>query len=299
MSRQIYRVPLDFDSPLDKVWPGYLMPKHLREAACPDCKRGYSEDAEFLFDVWYGNEPFHPIMTGSTKLRHDTPAVRAFAERNVNQSPEFYWGGGEGAIAREAQRLADLWNGQWSHHLSQDDVEALIAADRLWDFTHTCRPGEGWQPIVPAPTVTAAQVNEWSLRGMGHDGLNAHAVIEARCAREGVPYTCATCGGRATLEAYPSQRAEAEAWQRTEPPAGDGWQLWSTVSEGSPMSPVFATAEELAGWMSDSARSKFDWVPFDTAMKFIAAGWAPSGFETELGVVSGVEFVGFHSGGGD
>lgn len=32
-------------------------------------------------------------------------------------------------------------------------------------------------------------------------------------------------------------------------PKGDGWQLWQTVSDG-PISPVFATADELIDWMS-------------------------------------------------
>ena len=29
--------------------------------------------------------------------------------------------------------------------------------------------------------------------------------------------------------------------ERREPPIGDGWQVWETVSEGSPVTPVFAT----------------------------------------------------------
>jgi hypothetical protein len=33
------------------------------------------------------------------------------------------------------------------------------------------------------------------------------------------------------------------------PPTGEGWQLWQTVSDG-PISPVFATPEELIDWMS-------------------------------------------------
>lgn len=296
MSRQIYRVPLTFDWPLNEVWSGYLLPERLCEAPCPDCKNGHSEHAEFLWGVWYGNEPFHPMLTGSTRLRHDTPAVRAIAERNISDALNYR---GENAIDREAERLAGMWNGQWCHHLSQDDVDALIAADRLWDFTHTQQPGKVRQPIVPTPTVTAAQVNEWSLRGTGHDDLNASIVIEARCKRDGMPFVCATCKGHATTEVYPGQRAEAEAWEPTEPPTGDGWQLWTMINEGTPISPVFATAEELAGWMSDPGRSR-DWVPFDAAMRFIDAGWAPSGFETaETGFVRGVEYVDFHADGGN
>ena len=37
---------------------------------------------------------------------------------------------------------------------------------------------------------------------------------------------------------------------RIPPPTGEGWQLWENVTEGSAVSPVFATAEELAEWLS-------------------------------------------------
>ena len=40
----------------------------------------------------------------------------------------------------------------------------------------------------------------------------------------------------------------AKGWQPQEPPVGPGYQLWETTSEGSPMSPVFATLAELAAW---------------------------------------------------
>ena len=37
------------------------------------------------------------------------------------------------------------------------------------------------------------------------------------------------------------------------PPEGEGYQLWSTTSEGSPISPVFATLDELCAWCADNA----------------------------------------------
>lgn len=57
---------------------------------------------------------------------------------------------------------------------------------------------------------------------------------------------CPDCAGQGETETYPGQRAEADAWEPTDPPEGDGWQLWSTTTEGHPMTPVFATAEALA-----------------------------------------------------
>lgn len=251
--RDVKRVPLDFDWPLGKVWEGYLLPDALHEQSCESCDgSGYSSDARHLQDRWYGEMPFDPSDTGSTPLTAETAAVRAFAERNVSDAPDFY-GKDEAAIVREATRLATMWNSQWSHHLDQDDVDALLAAGRLMDFTHTIVRGEGWKPIEPTPTVTAEQVNEWSLRGIGHDGINCWVVIKAKCERLGVSETCAKCEGQGSTEKYPGQRAEAEAWTDAEPPEGEGWQLWETTSEGSPSSPVFKTPEALARWCEDNA----------------------------------------------
>jgi hypothetical protein len=38
-----------------------------------------------------------------------------------------------------------------------------------------------------------------------------------------------------------------------EPPEGEGYQLWENTSEGSPVSPVFSTLEELCEWCEDNA----------------------------------------------
>lgn len=294
MGREVRRVPLDFDWPQNKVWKGFLSPDKFDEIPCPDCTTGCSPRAQYLYDLWYGKLPFDPTSAGSTPWRHDSPGVRAFAWRNVNNAPDFY-GTGENAIVREGRRLASLFNEQWAHHLSQEDVDALVADDRLRDFTHTWSRDTGWQKIEPPVTPTAEQVNEWSLQAMGHDGINASVAVRARCKREGVDVTCGTCGGHASSEAWPGQRADAEAWEPTDPPKGDGWQLWETVSEGSPVSPVFPDAEALAAWMSDPARGD-RWVPPAVAAKFIEDGWAPSFVGTaDAGLVSGVEWVGHHA----
>jgi len=60
---------------------------------------------------------------------------------------------------------------------------------------------------------------------------------------------CKTCEGSGI---HPDHQAAYESWEPYEPPAGPGWQLWETVSEGSPISPVFETPEELARWLSDA-----------------------------------------------
>ena len=42
-------------------------------------------------------------------------------------------------------------------------------------------------------------------------------------------------------------------FDKCETPIGEGYQLWETTSEGAPISPVFATKEELAIWCADGA----------------------------------------------
>jgi len=253
--RTCKRVPLDFDWPLNKVWKGYTEP--WEETAFPECTAcggtGNALHARLLKDRWYGHTKFDPAETGSTPFTPDTPEVRAFAERNVKNSPSFY-GHGEAAIVREAQRLCDLWNGAWSHHLDQDDVDALVRADRLRDLTHRFDPDasgpDRWVSTGHYPT--AEEVNRWSLTGFGHDSINCWVVVEAACERAGVPYVCEVCGGHGNI-ATDAEREERDKIEGYEPPEGDGWQLWETTSEGSPTSPVFATAEELAEWCAENA----------------------------------------------
>jgi hypothetical protein len=250
MGRKIMRVPLDFSWPLNETWKGYLTPEKFHEDPCPaNCYGGHSWQYKRLENLWYGYAPFDPSWTGSTLLTPDTPAVRAFAERNVSRAA-WHYGTGEDAIWREGKRLADMWNQQWCHHLSQADVDALVDGGRLWDFTRDFVPGEGWKDKEIPYRPTAAEVNEWTIRTFGHDGINAYVVIKARCKRYGMPTTCATCDGHGSLEKYAGQRAEAEAWKWQDPEEGPGWQLWETVSEGSPISPVFETPEKLAYWMT-------------------------------------------------
>jgi hypothetical protein len=67
------------------------------------------------------------------------------------------------------------------------------------------------------------------------------------------------------------------------PPKGDGWQLWQTVSNG-PITPVYATPEELIEHMCRPAPpERAGYSPWDTGWRREVAehfvrrnGWAPS-----------------------
>ena len=278
MSREIRRVPIGFDWPLRKTWEGYRNPFYKHRKDCSGCKgTGYSPQAKLFGDQWYGNAPFDPAAYGAKPLMVDDPNVIAFAARNVRREPGFCLRGRsvEDAIKAEAARLHEHWKNQWGHHLIQADVDALITEGRLYDFTHRFEQGTGWVAIEPQPVVTPEMVNAWSIRGMGHDAINQWVCVKARCEREGFAHTCEQCGGDGS--AWPSKAHEAlyEAWKNIEPPTGDGYQVWETVSEGSPITPAFETPEALADWCVANLDG-LDTASREQWLKFIGVGWAPS-----------------------
>jgi len=253
MSRRVRRVPLDFDWPLNKVWDGYLLPDRLHEERCPDCARGMTAAAEWLY----------------------TLATR---------------------IDMLAGDIGDQRRGRPMHPwLAEDQYPATTGfvyhPDGTTEYPRVLRPSEDILELV-------AGLNGESPEHPTHPAHSAgtgtfRKLIEAAGLDATVWGTCATCGGHGSVEKYQGQRAESETWEPKGPPAGDGWQLWETVSDGSPISPVFGTDEGLAAWMAGPDRGT-DWVPQEVAAKFIAEGWAPTGATGPgtHGVVSGVEWIG-------
>lgn len=274
------------------MWEGYRNPHFVKCHQCEACSgNGLSPEAQNLSDKWYGNAPFKPEDRGSVPFLPTHPIIWARAERSIERSPEFY-GAGQAAIEREAQRLADLFNGSWSHHLNHDDVAALLESDRLLDLTHTWTKETGWQPKDPPHIPTPEEVNSWSLVEFGHDGINNWIVVREECKRLGLNATCSHCDGEGSVWESDEAKQMAEEWAPTEPPAGDGYQMWETVTDGSPISPVFATPEELAQYMVDAPWGADEGTDYETWLKFInGPGWAPSVVADNNGVRSGVEAV--------
>ena len=71
-----------------------------------------------------------------------------------------------------------------------------------------------------------------------------------------------------------------------------GWCMYETTSEGTPISPVMKTPEDLARWLVDAHASAFarQTASYDAWMSTITNGWAPSAvFAPGRGLISGVE----------
>jgi hypothetical protein len=293
MSLQLYRVPLDFAWPLDTPYDGFVNSLY-RGVKCPDCQdengwaTGYSPFANALLAQWWPHKGrYDPVADGKRPWVWDDEPILSYSRRQCAQTPGFY-GTSNAAVRRNAERLAALWNNGLMHHLDQDDVDALIAADALKAFTHLWT-SEGWKPNPDAKTPTAYEVNAWGLNDMS--GPNCGVVIKARCDRAGEPERCATCNGE--TDSWPSEeeRSAYENWTRTEPPVGDGWQMWETVSSGSPITPVYTSAEELARHLDHNQRRYgLDFVGW---MKFLkGGGWAPSAGRTVGGeMLSGPQMM--------
>ena len=76
--------------------------------------------------------------------------------------------------------------------------------------------------------------------------------------------------------------------------AGDdlGYCMYETVSEGTPISPVFATPEELARWLADTGASAFGGATatYEQWLHTCRGGYAPSMvFTVQDGLRTGVE----------
>lgn len=275
MGREVRRVPLDFDWPLHQVWQGFLEPERLHGQPCTFCDSSGQTDSahwldtlfrriemlasDVLFDQKQG-KPLHPWLA-----RDPNPPRR----RNNDPDPiralvdPAYRESFE--IKRPSADILDLFRAA--------DPERKI--EGVFDVSHR-----------------SLDLQRAMFRGLGL------SYPDADNDWKGGWGICTHCHGKGATEKYPGQFAEAEAWQSEEPPTGEGYQLWETVSEGSPVSPVFATAQELAEWMAGpaSVRGRIDPQPeassVESALRFIEKGWAPS-FVVSNGVgQSGVDFAG-------
>lgn len=177
-----------------------------------------------------------------------------------------------------------------------DDLAEQQRGRPLHPYLATLLNSPGGRPSADIKEVAVGLAGREGSGLFGHDGIDHWRAYAAVVKASGAPETwgqCATCSGRGEI-GTDEQRAAHEAWERSEPPEGEGFQLWETVSEGSPISPVFETAEGLAWWMTENRCTVSGPMPsYEAALRFVDAGWAPSLISSaQQGVVGGAEWVG-------
>ncbi|WP_070017068.1 hypothetical protein [Streptomyces nanshensis] len=257
MSREVRRVALDFDWPPGKVWEGYLRPDRLRGEKCDAC----NGSGQTHFGWWLQKFSYlMGMLADDVRDQERGKPMHPWLVQFPRPHGHFVY-----PVPDDPQ------SGPGRFHIDRPSPDAVEFFAKLMNV---------------APEELAGEP-------FGRDP--GDVVMRKLLEITGVDVSCQPCEGHGSLETYPGQRADADAWEPYGPPAGEGWQLWETVTEGSPLSPVFDTADGLASWMADPDRGE-DWLPEETARKFVAAGWAPTAITTaEYGVVPGAEHAGWNS----
>jgi len=276
MGREIRRVPADFDWPLNKVWEGFLMPDELHSEKCEDCDgEGVNEATREIGRLWYDQEGFG--YCGQIEDHIPDAQVIRVLEANGLRWTYRYGKDPEGKPAERAPWYIIGDCRRWCHDLTQDEVDKLAEEGRLYDFTHTWTRGEGWKEREDGYKPTAAEVNKWSQTGHGHDAINRWICVRQRAERLGVYGKCEHCKGEGCLWRDEEHKRLHEEWSGTGPPEGPAYQVWETVSEGSPVSPAFISPSDLAQWMVENDDSITKDMTYEQWMKFITdVQWAPS-----------------------
>lgn len=263
MGREIMRVPFGFDWPMSKPWMGFINPYTKFFKKCVHCDgSGESREYKLLIHDWYGWDE-----TGSFKINDGSRC-----------------------------------------ELTQEEVNLLVDEHRLYDFAADWQgPGKGW---VPRKNPDGSQfypdaktVNDAAREGpLVHDTINQHIVCKARAERFGIDTNCKHCNGKGGFWQSEEYQKKHDAWfdsERFGPPAGTGWQVWETVSEGSPVTPVFETADELIEYLVKNgdewdqrraARGDTRSLPSREAVeKFVkGCGWVPSGAKIDGKLYRGI-----------
>jgi hypothetical protein len=244
MGREIKRVPLDFDWPLDEPWEGFLLPDALEGRRCDECDGSGQTHAG-----WW--------------LQH-------FAQR----------------ISMLAADIGAQERGR--------DLHPWLAED---PYPHTRRNGYNYEVVRPSADMAelvAALAGHNDVEQAKYQFGSDYSVYTALVKASGIEDwgVCKPCKGEGRIEEYEGQFAERDAWTSTEPPEGEGWQLWETVSEGSPISPVFATREEFVNWLT----TDYYWgsgtpMTKEQAERFTDNGWAPTAVFVNGTIVEGMKAV--------
>lgn len=247
MGRHCKRVPLDFSWPMKTLWIGYVNP--YKGVECPYCENGYSEKAQEIIAQVY------PWKQGGM----------TFLPNPYKEGSQY------NPLAKE-------------HHMTQDEVDYYMSHQHKNKLETVNRIMADRFP--EADKVTPEIFSQLSLLlwdfTYNLDGL----LIQYHSEKEGWDSSCPHCHGEGELFLNEEIKRQHDEFQWVEPPTGEGYQMWEDTSEGSPITPVFRTAEELAEYC---VRARVSWFGARTATK---ADWlrvindsAPATLEIAPGVI--------------
>jgi hypothetical protein len=255
MGRELRRVPLDFDWPLKKVWFGFVNP-HYRE--CPAAAQNQCSGGTNPSGMWLDAISRLIAMVGE----------HAAQEAHQDNLRERGWTWPHPYLQEWQQAPRTEW--------PRDVIERMRAItdtaekNREMHRYHLANPPRllSFGPELVALVNGLSGGQELSAFNSCRISYEIRKKLLASAGLDNETFgRCAVCNGEGI---DPAAKEAYEAWESTPPPDGEGWQLWETVSEGSPVSPVFATRDAFVDFLVDEGWSR------DGAEHFADVGWAPS-----------------------
>lgn len=254
MGRELKRVALDFNWPLGKVWKGFQNPHYK---PCPlaqkECFRGYTAAGQWVeglarFIAMLGAEALKAEGAGELQRVHPFVAGWEYApHRDIPQEDEDRLRGIEDH-AEHSLAVARYFRSY---------VPKLVPLDRsLATFV------EGLAKKPPRPGFELFEPYAIEKHLLEAAGLSVEWLL------------CKVCKGTAL---DPAVEQDYDAWKPEGPPAGPGYQVWETVSEGSPVSPVFADPDALIDWLCQPGDKSLQGYSRKAAEQFVkGGGYVPS-----------------------
>lgn len=196
----------------------------------------------------------------------------------------------DGTYMRPARR--------WTHTFVPMHDESLSQAQTRWD-----REREEWldsgeanrkytqeylDEIVERHTQDAARYSDYSIRQNKEYEEYVKQHLGELIYRGGYEEYAGKRPGTPDPEASYEPAYQPEGW----PPEEErGYQVFETVSEGTPLTPVFATVEELIDWLSTKGTAYDPPMTREAAQRFVGWGSVPSGISDGTGFYSPMEIA--------
>lgn len=278
MGREIKRVPVDFRWPLNKVWGGFINPNHK---PCPEenktCFRGMSAagmwfDAIVRFLTMVGengaeNQPGHSEAERARGCLFPHPYLTEFPQAPTTGYATEVVKNADAMFPEEFQRQM-----KWQYIQRNSPIKVI-------------EPDAGCAEMIRALAGFDKPL-QGGLFGT-YNGLQS-AFYKRFQRMMKLPKgwdQCSVCKGE---NIHPDAKEAYDAWKETPIPTGEGWQMWETVSEGSPVTPVFPTAEGLVEHLvSEMGHTR------KAAEAFcVDGGWVPSMMIVGNQMTSNVEIAG-------
>ena len=126
-----------------------------------------------------------------------------------------------------------------SETLTQEEVDLLFSLGHL----------EGYYAGKPTVEYVNRDLKE---KAQWRDTSCTFLITRIKAARLGVWGYCGICQGTGELWESLLDQEKSLTWTPIEPPVGEGYQVWETVSPGSPVSPVLPDSNSLIRWYVES-----------------------------------------------